>query len=54
MTIEEVHTFFCISEDATARGMRRVPPYVQRINKQFLVIYLDEGNKQDRCMLYST
>src|SRR5258708_2725946 len=54
MTIEEVHKFLRISEDVTARGMRRVPTYVQRINRQFLVIYLDEGNKQDRCMLYST
>ena len=54
MTIEEVHKFFRISEDVTVRGMRRVPPYVQRINRQFLVIFLDEGNKQDRWMLYGT
>ena len=54
MTIEEVHKFFRISEDVTARGMHRVPPYVQSINMQFLVIFLDEWNKQDRWMLYGT
>jgi sulfur transfer complex TusBCD TusB component (DsrH family) len=54
MTIEEVHEFFRRSEDVTARGMSRVSPYVQRINMQFLVIFLDEWNKQARWMLYGT
>jgi transposase InsO family protein len=54
MSIEEVHTFFRIPEEVTARGMCRVPPYVQSINMQFLAIFLDEWNTQNRWMLYGT
>jgi hypothetical protein len=55
MTIEEVHKLFLIPEDVSARCKRRVPPYVQIIyNKQFLVIFLDEWNKQDLRRLYGT
>ena len=54
MTIEEVHKLFLIPEDVSARGQRRVPPYVQSINKQFLVIFLDEWNEQDLWRLYGT
>jgi hypothetical protein len=52
MTIEEVHKFFQISEDMTARGMRRVPPYVQRINMQFLSFSSMNGpSKIDGCFM---
>jgi len=55
MTIEEVHKLFLIPEDVSARGKRRVPPYIQSINnKQFLVIFFDEWNKQDLRRLYGT
>ncbi len=54
MTIEEVHKLFLIPEDVSARCKRRVSPYVQSINKQFLVIFLDEWNKQDLWRLYGT
>jgi hypothetical protein len=54
MIIEEVHKFFRIPEDVTVRGVRRVPPYVQSINMQLLVIFLDEWNKQNRLVLYGT
>jgi hypothetical protein len=54
MTIDEVHKFFRKAEDVTAGGVCRAPPYVQRINRQLLVIFLDEWNKQDRWMLYGT
>src|SRR5215472_17315007 len=42
MIIEEVHKLFRIPEDVTVRGVRRVTPYVQSINMQLLVIFLDE------------
>jgi hypothetical protein len=54
MTIEEVHKLFLIPEDVSARGKRRAPPYVQSINKQFLVIFFDEWNQQDLWRLYGT